>query len=191
MVRYRSMPTGLVPSVVRCCWDALPLRGPVLAALAALAPFAFAVFGAFETSPAAASSNYGKVTVSGSVHRAYVLSTRQECRTVHAGGLIVYLDRTPGVGLAVGVTGQSSTHPVNLAKSKAYVLTYSESSGASWRTGWLPNLVLKKLAYYGSGTLRMSKNGKSGSVRAIMTPDHSGYPPGRGTLHVTASWHCP
>jgi hypothetical protein len=161
----------------------------VLSALAVIVPFTFVGGAALD---ADASPNYGKVTVSGATHVRYSL-TKRTCQSgiyIFEPGHPVWIALYSGWAggrpkpyprLGIAQLKAGPTHSINLAKTMDYSVDFGVNSH-SWAAGY------STVSHEGSGTLSMSKNGKSGTISAdLVAVDTATH----GKVHVTANWHCP
>lgn len=134
----------------------------------------------------AAPSDYGQVKARGASHAKWRLS-KQACEASAQMGMdsvfLYYKSKHHHYQLPeASVSGKPGT-TANLATTKNADVEFTSSGAKTWIAGYNPAFSASNL---GSGTLKLAKNGKSGSLNAELVGG-SGV---KGKVHLTASWHC-
>jgi hypothetical protein len=149
---------------------------------------------------AAASRNYGKVTVSGATRGTYVVAYC-EIYPSRFGWIVELYGSNTAPLLSIDQTspGQHASRSVNLATTKFWHVLFVKpdrqnptfESNASWEAGFNYYLWEHRLGnpHRGSGTLSISSDAESGSVSSTnMVPTISNV--AKRKAHLKANWHC-
>lgn len=148
---------------------------------------------------AAASRNYGKITVSGATRGTYAVAACQISSSPF--GWVVDLYRSNTVAFLLDISpdpGQHASRSVNLATTTSWHVLFVKpnrqnpmSMDASWEAGFNFYFWEHRLGnpHRGSGTLAISSDAKSGSVTSTnMVPTDRNV--AKQKLHLKANWHC-
>ncbi len=144
---------------------------------------------------AVASSSYGGFAVSGAIHGSWPITNKKvQCGVATSSYVVLYAGVQKVHGHLAYLLPELSMQgkagaTVQLAHSTIYDADLSNKSATrGWSAGGYRNAE-NNVVSAGSGTLTMSKSGRSGSLSAEMV-DTTGGIPHSDKVHVTASWHC-
>jgi hypothetical protein len=172
--------------------------------LALCVSVAFGVAGPFAAAAATGTPAHGTLTASGALRgtwHQHSVSGQCEIYKGAAAGRGFVLDESLSYGVATShETGKpigafptltvaqykhaSSIHSVNLKTTKNFTVDFTGGpNNSTWTSGWSSLTGRPPSHHFGSGTLSMSTNGKTGTISSTMVYNGS-------DVHIKASWNC-